>query len=138
MRTNCSPFAHHGSTQIRRPKPPKQKPDPWKQSGAGPPTKYTIIRRNFRRLSNTVRETQEGPHHGLGHKDGGHVHVYQAQQRSSKIHQHGRFLLVGRTLFQKEGVKMTTKAKVKILKVKVKVKVKAKAKIQKEKVKAKI
>ena len=90
-------------------------------------------------ISGPIKHRQRNsrrPHHGLGHKDGGHIHVYQAQQRSSKIQQHGRFLLVGRTLFQKEGVKMTTKAKVKIQKVKVKVK--AKAKIQKENLKAKI
>jgi hypothetical protein len=44
------------------------------------------------------------------------------------------FLLVGRTILQKEGVRMTTKAKVKMQKVKVKVK----AKIQKEKVRTRI
>jgi hypothetical protein len=78
-----------------------------------------------------LEKLKKGPHHGLGHQDGGHIHVPQTQQGGSKIHQHKRFLLVGRTLFQKEGVKMTTKAKLKIQKVKVR----AKAKTHKEKVK---
>ena len=104
-RPKCPPSPDHRSTWILSQTETQQEQDLWRQSGTNPSTEHRPIGQNCRRITNAIRETQKGPHYGFGHQDRGHLYVHYTQQQRKNQPWNGRFLLVGTTIFQKEGVK---------------------------------
>ncbi len=79
-----SPSSYHWAARIWSPKQAQQKQNPGRQGGKSLSPKHQLIGHNQQRKSNAIRKTQEGPHYGVSHENGGHLHVHQTQQPRQK------------------------------------------------------